>query len=77
VHGVGFGVRESKALEAGRFTVESITTVLSGTEVPGLRITGGGMGKPKFAVAITQEDAPGDPAEQAAVRDEIFELLTR
>jgi hypothetical protein len=56
----------------GRF--EQVTTVLVGTEIPGLRITAR-MGRPKFAVAITQAQAPASPTEQVAVRDEIFELL--
>jgi hypothetical protein len=76
VRGVAFGARESKALKAGDFSVERVTTVLDGTEVPGLRITAR-IGKPKFAVAIAQAQAPGSPPEQAAVRDEIFELLAR
>jgi hypothetical protein len=74
VRGIGFGARESKALPAGDVTVERVTTVLDGTEVPGLRITAR-AGKPKFAVAITHAQAPGSPTEQAKVRDEIFELL--
>jgi len=76
VRGIGFGARESKGLQAGDFSVERVTTVLNGTEVPGLRVTAR-IGKPKFAAAITQSDAPGSPTEQAAVRDEIFELLSR
>jgi hypothetical protein len=76
VRGVAFGARESKALRAGDFSVERVTTVLNGTEIPGLRITAR-MGKPKFAVAIAQAQAPGSPTEQQAVRDEIVELLAR
>ena len=76
VRGIGFGARESKAFSAGDFSFERVTTMLEGTEVPGLRITGR-TGKPKFAVAITQAEAPGSPTEQAAVRDEIVELLAR
>jgi hypothetical protein len=76
VRGIGFGARESKALKAGDFSVERVTTILNGTEIPGLRITAR-MGRPKFAVAIAQAQAPGSPPEQAAVRDEIVELLAR
>jgi hypothetical protein len=74
VRGIGFGARESKAIQAGDFSVERIATVLNGTQVPGLRITAR-AGKPKFAVAIAHAQAPGSAAEQAAVRDEIFQLL--
>lgn len=74
VRGMGFGVREIKALGTDEVSVERVTTVLDGTEVPGLRITGRG-GKPTFAVAIAQAKDKGNPTEQAAVRDEIFELL--
>ena len=76
VRGVAFGARESKALKAGDFSVERVTTLLNGTQIPGLRITAR-IGKPKFAVAIAQELAPGSPTEQEAVRDEIVELLAR
>jgi hypothetical protein len=76
VRGIGFGARESKALNAGDVTVERVTTVLNGTQVPGLRITAR-MGRPKFAVAIAQAQVPGNATEQAAVRDEIVELLAR
>lgn len=40
-----------------------------------MRITGR-AGKPKFAVAIAEGKASGNAVEQAAVRDEIYELLT-
>jgi hypothetical protein len=76
VRGVAFGARESKALKAGEFSVEPVTTVLEGTATPGLRITAR-MGKPKFAVALAQTTSPGNPTEQAAVRDEILELLAQ
>jgi hypothetical protein len=76
VRGIGFGARESKALKAGDVSVERVTTVLNGTEVPGLRITAR-VGKPKFALAIAQAQAPGSSTEQAAVRDEIVDLLAR
>jgi hypothetical protein len=48
--------------------------VLDGVEVPGLRITGG-FGMPNFALAIALPKGPGNPAEQAAVRDEVYDLL--
>jgi hypothetical protein len=75
VRGMGFGAREVKALRTDEVSVERVTTVLDGTEVPGLRITGR-AGHPKFALAIAQAKEPGTPTEQAAVRDEIYELLT-
>ncbi len=75
VRGIGFGAMESKGYAAADVSVERVTTVLNGAQVPGLRITAG-MGK-KLAVAISQSDAPGSPTEQASVRDEIFELLAR
>jgi len=74
VRGMGLGVREVKALRTDEVSVERVTTVLDGTEVPGLRITGRG-GKPKFTLAIAQAKEPGNPTEQAAVRDEIYGLL--
>jgi hypothetical protein len=76
VRGVAFGARESKAIAVTDVSVERVTTVLNGTEVPGLRIAGR-SGRPKFAVAITHGQAPGSPTEQAAVRDEIHQLLAR
>lgn len=76
VREIGFGARESKALKASDMSVERVTTVLNGTEVPGLRIKAR-LGKPKFAVAIGQAQVSATPTEQAAVRDEIFELLAR
>jgi hypothetical protein len=72
VRAMGFGAREVKGLKAGDVSVERVTTVIDGTQVPGLRITAR-PGKPKFAVAIGQ----GNPTEQAAVRDEIVALLAR
>jgi hypothetical protein len=76
VRAIGFGALESKALAAGDISVERVTTVLNGTQVPGLRITGP-RGKPKFAVATAQAEMPGNATEQAAVRDEVYELLSR
>ncbi|MCU0270140.1 MAG: hypothetical protein MUF83_16045 [Acidimicrobiales bacterium] len=76
VRRMGFALREIKALRTDEVSVERVTTVLDGTEVPGLRITGPG-GKPTFALAIAESKEPGNPTEQAAVRDEIYELLTR
>ena len=70
VRAMGFGAREVKGLKASDLSVEQVTTVIDGAQVPGLRVTGR-LGKPKFAVAIAQ----GSPAEQAAVRDEIVGLL--
>jgi hypothetical protein len=70
VRAMGFGAREVKGLKTSEVSVERVTTDIDGTQVPGLRITGS-MGKPKFAVAITQ----GSPTEQTAVRDEILALL--
>jgi len=76
VRQIGFGACESKALEDGDFSVERITTVLDGAEVPGLRITPR-TGTPTFALAITEGQTSGSATEQAAVRDEIAELLAR
>ncbi len=75
VRGLGFGAREVKAVRSADVTVERITTVLDDIEVPGLRIVGQ-AGGPKFALAVAQAKEAGDPAEQSAVRDEIFDLLT-
>jgi hypothetical protein len=74
VRGIGFGAREVKAVGKSEVSVEKVTTVLDGAEVPGLRITGR-AGKPKFALAIALPKNPGDPAEQAAVRDEVYNFL--
>jgi hypothetical protein len=76
VRGIAFGAREVKSLGLGDVTVEKVTTVLNGTQVPGLRIAGR-AGRPKFALAIAQGKEPGNPTEQAAVRDEMYEFLTR
>jgi hypothetical protein len=76
VRAMGFGARELKALKASDIAVERVTTVLNGTEIPGLRITAR-LGKPRFAVAIGQEHTPASATEQAAVRDEILGLLAR
>jgi hypothetical protein len=75
VRGMGFALREVKAVRNDEVDVEKVTTVLDGTEVPGLRITGK-VGKPHFALAITVPKASSDPAQQAAVRDEIHAFLT-
>jgi hypothetical protein len=74
IRGIGFGAREIKAVRKDEVTVERVTTVIDGTQVPGLRITGR-AGKPKFALAPAQSKLACDPTEQAAVRDEIHELL--
>lgn len=76
VRGVAFGARESKAYAATDLTVERITTVLDGAEVPGVRITGR-HGRPKLALALVQAGQTGVAAEQAAVGDEIVRLLAR
>lgn len=65
-----------KSVGLGEVTVERITTVLNGAQVPELRITGR-TGKPEFALAIAQGKEPGDPAAAATVRDEVLELLTK
>jgi hypothetical protein len=75
VRGMGFGVREVKAVNSHDVSVERVTAVVDGTDVAALRITGG-VGGPKFAIAITQPKVAGDPAEQAAVRDQIYDLLS-
>ena len=75
VRGLGlFGAREVKAVGKNEVSVEKVTTMLDGVEVPGLRITGG-LGGPKFALAIALPHGPGNPAEQAAVRAEVYDLL--
>jgi hypothetical protein len=76
VRGVAFGARESKAYAATDLTIERITTVLDGSEVPGVRISGR-HGRPKLAFALTQEKQTGVAAEQASVSDEIVRLLAR
>ena len=75
VRGMGFGAREIDAVAISDVTVEAVTTVVDGAEVPGVRITGRG-GKPKFAAAITVPDAPAHPATPTAVRDELVALLS-
>jgi hypothetical protein len=73
---IGFGAREVKPIRKDEVSVEKVTTVLDGAEVPGLRITGGfGMPKLAFAIAIALPKRSGNPAEQAAVRDEVYDLL--
>jgi len=76
VRGIGFGAREVKALGKSEVSVERITMVLDGANVPGLRITGRG-GKPKFAAAIALAGEQCEPAAQEAVRDEIYSLLAQ
>lgn len=75
VRGMGFGAREVKSVKASDVTVEPITAVIDGIEVPGLRIVGR-AGNPKFAAAITLPKPVGSGAA-AAVRDEIVAALTR
>ncbi|MFZ4518205.1 MAG: hypothetical protein ACOYOP_07445 [Microthrixaceae bacterium] len=74
VHAMALGLREVKALGKDEVSVEPITMVLDGAEVPGLRITGR-AGRPKFALAIAPAKESGDPAEQVAIRDEIHRAL--
>ncbi len=74
VRGLGFGAREVKALGKNEVTVEKITTVIDGTQVPGLRITGR-AGKPNFAAGIALPKDASNPTEQAAVRDEVHAAL--
>jgi len=74
VRGMGFALREVKAVRKDEVTVERVRTVVDGTEVPGLRIIGR-AGKPKLVLAVTQSKVAGDPTEQVAVRDEIYQLL--
>jgi hypothetical protein len=76
VRAMGFGAREVKAVRKDAVAVEKVTTVLDGTQVPGLRIKGG-FGGPKFVVAIALPKGPANSAEQAEVRDEIHDLLAR
>jgi hypothetical protein len=75
VRGMGFGAREVKALSKNEVTVEKVTTVIDGAQVPGLRITGR-VGKPHFAVGIALSKGSANAAEQAAVRDEVYDSLT-
>jgi hypothetical protein len=72
---MGLGAREIKAVNAGDVTVEPVTTVVDGAEIPGLKVTGH-AGGPHFAMAIAQEKQQSDPAQQTAVRDEIHAALT-
>ena len=74
VRGIGFGAREVKALGKNEVTVEKVTTVIDGTQVPGLRITGR-AGKPNFAAGIALPKDASNPTEQAAVRDELYAAL--
>ena len=70
----GFGMHEVKAIRKSDVSIEKVTTMLDGAAVPGLRIMGG-FGGPKLALAIALSKGPGNPAEQAAVRDEAYDLL--
>jgi hypothetical protein len=74
VRGIGFGAREVKAVDNSEVSVEQVTMVLDGANVPGLRITGR-SGKPKFAAAIALPGDQNDPNAQEAVRDEIYSLF--
>lgn len=75
IRGMGLGAREIKAVRKNEVAVERVTAMIDDTEVPGLRITAH-AGKPAFALAITQTKVKCDPTVQAAVRDEIYGLLT-
>jgi len=75
VRRMGLGAREVKAVAKADVTVERVTAVLDGVEVPGLRIVGRG-GKPRFTMAIAQSASGGSTVAQADVRDEIYALLT-
>jgi hypothetical protein len=68
----GVGLSEEERVVAGQQQVDPGQSVVGVAQ----RITAR-MGKPTFAVAIAQAQAPGSPTEQAAVRDEIVEMLAR
>jgi hypothetical protein len=74
VRGMGFGAREVDAVSIADVSVERVTAVLDGREVPAVRVTGH-AGKPKFVAAIDVEKETAQPAEQLAVRDELAALL--
>jgi hypothetical protein len=76
VRGMGLGAREVKSLEKSAVTVEKVTALLDGVEVPGLRIAAR-SGKPTLALVIASSKHPADPAAQAALRDELYTLLAR
>lgn len=76
VRGIGLGAREVKALKKSDITVERVTAVLDGVEVPGLRINAS-SGKPEFALAITLPKHSADPAAQVAIRDELYDRLSQ
>jgi hypothetical protein len=74
VRGLAFGAREVKVLSTSEITVEPVTMLLDGAQMPGVRI-GDRRGKPHFAAGITLADETCDPTAQQAVRDEICTLL--
>jgi hypothetical protein len=74
VRPIAFGARDVKVVVSDQVSVEKVTAMLDGEAVPGLRITGG-FGMPKFALAVALPEGPGNPAAQAAIRDEIYDLL--
>jgi len=75
IRGMGLGAREIKAVRKDEVTVECVATIVDGVAVPGLRIIAH-AGKPAFALAITRTNITSDPTVAAAVRDEIYQLLT-
>jgi hypothetical protein len=75
VRGIGFGAREVKTLRKDEISVEPVTTVLEGVNVPGLRIPDH-RGKPKFTLAIALPSGASDVGAQQSVRDEVTALLT-
>jgi hypothetical protein len=74
VRGVGFGAREVKALSKNEVSVEKVTMVLDGVNVPGLRVADRG-GRPQFAVAVALPDHQSELTAQEALRDEICALF--
>jgi hypothetical protein len=74
VRGMGFGARDVKTFGKGEVSVDRITMVLDGADVPGVRINDR-RGKPLFAAAITPSDDQCDATARAAVRDELSSLL--
>jgi len=74
VRGIGFGARDVKDFDRSEISVEPVTVVLDGADVPGVRM-GDRRGKPMFAAAIVLPGGQAEPAAQQALRDEICSLL--
>lgn len=74
VRGIGFGARDVKTFNTGEISVEPVTMVLDGADVPGVRI-GDSRGKPMFAAAVVLPDGQSEPAAQQSLRDEVCSLL--